>query len=825
MPMLYESLMGGTFLAAALPDAMVVVCFSGIGFSHRILGLVAREGREVIQALSAAVSFLALLLYILLDIGRAPKKVWLPYAFVSFACVLALSISMSLNYSWASPFLCLQSSFVLLGYMRNNVYSEVSTKDFFTATALSLSICGSVVLAIWMGWRMSVHFDLFTTEFDIFYAAKNVALTSYLSRDSDLAFDYSTHCMSNNSSAYEQTVRESLGAACGILNDVVQMQQWCPAVVGAINIMSAVCCTFMLQGQASMKGPRVSEQRTQEGMLSEEELQAALWLQAILKRSLLVITCLAAIAYAAASTSGSAAIFTQAFYAFGIGGAVTILGYVYVETDHALLHKLMTQTRFGKIVLSVFRNEWMRAFLICMFNFAIPVMLLVDLLRQKVRRLRSMATSPEAVNDKFTPMGRRVIDDLRAWNWAMILRKVDILSFICILLFVGLKATYVFFSWLNYFLLASELNTLAMCGLVFVIGFLMFMLPIVPGTAVYLFSGVVLGFYAASTNKQLVEGIILGSVLTSVLKHVACTGQYFIGYLAGKSVHVQRFVGVDKVPTRAMEMILNKRGFALGKVCILVAGPDFPTSVLCGILKLNIPQMLLGTTPVIFVSIIPQVTVGALLTVPGNAKEYSAVATVFAGALQVLATLYVSYKILKTAEENYQELSQHREEHQQVAELTKQEASYTRKFLEVSSWPRLPFYVRAMIVLSSTIFWGAAFVLVIDFFSTQKICFRRFSMTDRIEDDLAGGGLGGNVWNIVIQPLGSIVLGSTLLACLLHVFVGVWLDRVTRRQLQLVGPGLEGSWGSPIPHGSGCTALAKQAPRPPQIVVRYDDQP
>lgn len=29
---------------------------------------------------------------------------------------------------------------------------------------------------------------------------------------------------SNNSSAYEQTVREALGAACGRLNDVVQMQ-------------------------------------------------------------------------------------------------------------------------------------------------------------------------------------------------------------------------------------------------------------------------------------------------------------------------------------------------------------------------------------------------------------------------------------------------------------------------------------------------------------------------------------------------------------------------------------------------------------------------
>lgn len=49
----------------------------------------------------------------------------------------------------------------------------------------------------------------------------------------------------------------------------------------------------------------------------------------------------------------------QAFYAFGIFGAVTILGYVYVEADHALLMRLMTMTRFGKIVLSVpQRKKW-----------------------------------------------------------------------------------------------------------------------------------------------------------------------------------------------------------------------------------------------------------------------------------------------------------------------------------------------------------------------------------------------------------------------------------------------------------------------------------
>lgn len=827
--MMYETLMVGTFLATALPDVMVVVCFSGIGFSHHIFALVARDGSEIFQVLSGCVSLLALLLYIVLDIGKASNKIWLPYALLSFASVLALSISVSLDYSWASPFLCLQSSFVILGYMRNNVFSKVSTKDFFTATALSFSICGSVMLAIWIGWRMSIHFDLFTTEWDHLYAAKNEALTTYLARDLDLVFDYSGHCLGTNqtnNTSYEETVREALGDACERLGNVVQMQQWCPAVVGGIHIMSALCCTFMLQGQASSGKGRVSE-RAQDGMLSDEEVQAAMRLQAILKRSLLVITGLAAIAYAAASSTKSAAIFTQAFYSFGIGGTVTILGYVYVETDHVLLQRLMTQTRFGKIVLQVFRNEWMRAFLICMFNFSILTLLLVDLLRQKVRRWRDASGSD--LEDKFTPMGRMVINELRAWNWSMVLRKVDILSFIGILLFVGLKATYVFFSWLNYFLLASGLNVVGISLLVFAIGFMMFMLPIVPGTAVYLFSGVVLGFYAASRDGDLVTGIAIGVVLTSILKHVACIGQYYIGYLAGKSVHVQRFVGVDKVPTRAMEMILNKRGFALGKVCILVAGPDFPTSVLCGILKLNVPQMLLGTTPVIIVSIIPQVTVGALLTVPGNGGHYSAVATGFAGALQVFATLYVSYRILKTAEENLQDLSQHRAEHEQVAELTRQEASYTRKYLEISSWPELPSFIRTTIVMTSAIFWGATLMLAIDFLSVEKICFQRFSMTDRIEADMASGGLGGNVWNIVKQPLGSIVLGSTLLACLLHIFVGTWLDRVTRRKLQMVDVDSvdETALHSPVPSApasSARSALAKQAAQPPQIVVRYSEE-
>merc|ERR1712216_609827 len=89
-----------------------------------------------------------------------------------------------------------------------------------------------------------------------------------------------------------------------------------------------------------------------------------------------------------------------------------------------------------------------------------------------------------------------------------------------------------------------------------------------------------------------------------------------------------------------------------GKVCILVAGPDFPVSMLCGILRLNIPQMILGTTPVILVSIVPQTVVGALLTKEGGDTGVwgmiSTGVTGFAAAAQAGATLVYIYFILKT---------------------------------------------------------------------------------------------------------------------------------------------------------------------------------
>lgn len=67
----------------------------------------------------------------------------------------------------------------------------------------------------------------------------------------------------------------------------------------------------------------------------------------------------------------------------------------------------------------------------------------------------------------------------------------------------------------------------------------------------------------------------------------------------GKSVAIRQMVGVNTDAIRAMRVVLSEPGFRPSKVYILVGGPDWPVSVLCGILGLDLMPILIGTIPVI----------------------------------------------------------------------------------------------------------------------------------------------------------------------------------------------------------------------------------
>jgi uncharacterized membrane protein YdjX (TVP38/TMEM64 family) len=518
-----------------------------------------------------------------------------------------------------------------------------------------------------------------------------------------------------------------------------------------------------------------------------------------------------AVMYCALYVSGSAASLGSAFLCLAMGATAVVLGWVYLEVDHQLLKDYAESNPFAKSGVKILQSDWMRAILVGGLNVFIPAAYMLDMVRQRLRECFGEAKPPLDPSDRssrfrLTEEGSRLMMGLRAWNWSSILTKVCILGELFVALVVGAKMTFVLLSWANTELAASGLDFGLVAVLAFVVGLMMFLCPIVPGTAVYLFSGVVLGHLGQQANGPgFVWGYIVAVIISAIAKHIACCGQYLIGFAAGRSVKVQQFVGVDKVETRALEKVLNARGFALGKVCVLVAGPDFPTSVMCGILKLSVPQMLIATTPVILVSIVPQCLVGALLTKEhgdnGVSGMISTAAQSLAAIAQASAWLAFSYYIMQTIQTD-RTLGDFREEHRAVAELTKREEAYVRKYQEVSDWERMSSGrndKRALILSAMVLMLLSGFMVATDFMLTEKFIFRKFSITDRIDDWTPPDGLRNNAFNLVMLPMGPICLCLVFIAAVLHVAYGKLLSSAARAELERTGADAVASPAEPSP--------------------------
>lgn len=781
-PMAYELLVITTLLAVAIPDALALCGCSTFGLGPHLANVVATDITDLTAIISLIFAGLFVVLCFVLDIPAAPTPVQACFGLLSVILMLGVSTLNLLTIPVMPLMVCLELTFLLLACLRCKLFGAIPAPHFFTAGALSFGICTGFTAVACVAFRFSVG-TIASIETQIRLASMYSEVFAYVSKDlDDIAFNQ-TQCFAEIvSPGLNEDQQHVFHRACTTVNNVWYSHWTTPYAVPALNALSALCCMVFARTDPSTR-TLVSENQTT--MLTEAEIRAAKMMAALLKRFTFMTALGMAVLYTASTMVVSSRIsLMRSMIILAFCVILTALGFVYLETDRVLLSKLLNQSRFYRSILQLAKNDWIRALFICCTCMFLPGVLGADMIRQRVRTFVSSEAAPSG---RFTAAVRPMVDEFHTWNWTSVLRKLNLICIVAVFLAVGMRASYVFFSWLNVTLIEWKLDIYSLSLLVFVIGLGMFMMPVVPGTAVYIFAGVVLGYQAQLGSQDDVwRAIGIGVLVSSVAKMLACTGQYLIGYVAGKSVRVQRFVAVDRVFTRAMEMILNRRGLGLGKVCILVAGPDFPTSVLCGILKLNIPQMLLGTTPVILVSIIPQVCVGVMLASPSTDNpDLTRIVTAAAAIIQAAATIYFSYRIMETAEIHYEELSQHRPEHDRVAELTKKEAAYTRKYAELTQWEDMRWPLRAGILLSSLVILIVSWFLGADFALSTQICFRTFSITDRIDADLESGGLDGNVWNLVTHPARTVILALAVAATLLHTIIGQWLDAATRRSLAM----------------------------------------
>lgn len=140
---------------------------------------------------------------------------------------------------------------------------------------------------------------------------------------------------------------------------------------------------------------------------------------------------------------------------------------------------------------------------------------------------------------------------------------------------------------------------------------------------------------------------------------------------------------------KSVSHILKRDGLKTDKMAVLVGGPDWPTSVITGILRLPLVPMLLGTLPILLI-IIPVVMAAAFQVQAGQHKEmasqYQSVAAVMLMMMTITQTgsmVLAGYYIQAVADENRQKIeTENWEQDSQEAEVLqsiKDDEEYAKK--------------------------------------------------------------------------------------------------------------------------------------------------
>ena len=134
------------------------------------------------------------------------------------------------------------------------------------------------------------------------------------------------------------------------------------------------------------------------------------------------------------------------------------------------------------------------------------------------------------------------------------------------------------------------MNIFAVTIIIIAVGMFLFMLPPIPGLPIYLTAGIVLVSVGGET-LGLYGAIGYACTVSLLLKLFACAVQQkLIGGSLGGSVGVKQMVAINSEGIRAMRVILSESGITARKVAVLVGGPDWPVSVLCG--EFNVRSLL-----------------------------------------------------------------------------------------------------------------------------------------------------------------------------------------------------------------------------------------
>ena len=320
--------------------------------------------------------------------------------------------------------------------------------------------------------------------------------------------------------------------------------------------------------------------------------------------------------------------------------------------------------------------------------------LLLSFLNQLVRKAACLTFSKKLNGDvdakqTFTSLAHAKLSYMAKWNWGATLRNVNYLAIAGWVVKFGSTLTYMGLRWMIDLMLGADLSCGASSGIFLLVGAIMFLLPPVPGLAVYLCAGVLLTPVCEDSMGGFWGAAIYSSFFAYSIKMIAhVMQQKLIGECCGaKSVGVRAAVAINSELMRTIRYILEQRGISIAKVCIMCGGPDWPTSVLCGILGLNVFQMLLGLSPV-FLLTVPTSLAGAFQLKTSEGQMWESAATIMlmvASLTQLVAAVAMMYLIQQTKTHRRDKIQDFPTD-EDVARKDKEDEENVKAFAHVTSF-------------------------------------------------------------------------------------------------------------------------------------------
>eukprot|EP00949_MAST-11_sp_MAST-11-sp1_P003740 g3740.t1 len=383
-------------------------------------------------------------------------------------------------------------------------------------------------------------------------------------------------------------------------------------------------------------------------------------------------------------------------------------------------------------------SDWLKAMLIFMAPFYV-MFVCISMMNQFFRLYLTPCGKRVDERERHLRTTLAVNKQLRAiyrWPWSGVLQKMMFLGVFYFVFNVGVgKLTYVFLSWLNQQLAAVPLPV---CTAIFyAVGLTMFLLPPVPGVPVYLLGGVLITNNAEKTaNMPFFAGAMFTTVVCFLIKlNAIAIQQKVIGQQMSGYLYIRQQCMVNSITIRAIRKILSSPGLSWAKVAILCGGPDWPTSVLTGILRLSLVKMLIGSLPVFFL-ILPTVFAGAFILKKNESALYAGlanIATMGFTMVQTAARVASMYYIENTSAAHRQEL-ENMEDDKEVAEADAKIAKIKLIKEQVTKWGLTPWWIKLVYLLGC----GSTFVFCWAYNMFMSRCFVKFDVTDSIETELCG---------------------------------------------------------------------------------------